>query len=144
MMVKRISIARIARLLGVSRSTLQRSIRRGDLDAYEGKVYLEDLRKHFPALFFNQSPLLERLQFIKDSAFAERVKTTVSPPTETLERQIRRLTVQLNIERASAHKYQALIEAILDKIMEINRSEDIDQRYALDEFSAWLADRFND
>jgi DNA primase large subunit len=84
------------------------------------------------------------LQFIKDSAFAERVKTTVSPPTETLERQIRRLTVQLNIERASAHKYQALIEAILDKITEINRSEDIDQRYALDEFSAWLADRFND
>ena len=144
MSAKRISSARVARLLGVSRATLRRTIRKGDLDTFEGKVYLEDLRKHFPALFFNQSPLLERVQIIKDSAFAERVRTTALPSTETLERQIRRLTVQLNIERAKAYKHQVLIEAILEKIVEITGSENIDQRYALDELSAWLADQFND
>ena len=140
-MAQRLGVAKAARLLGVSRDTLQQLIRNGELKTFEGQVELDDLRKRFPALAFNQSPKLERAQIIKDAAFGERVTQRVVPSSETYERQIRRLKVNLNIERAKARKYQTLIEDMLQKLTEMSGSDE-NKEDVLDELNVWLLRRF--
>jgi CDP-4-dehydro-6-deoxyglucose reductase len=140
-MAQRLGIAKAARLLGLSRDALQQLIRNGELITFEGQVDLDDLRNRFPALAFNQSPMIERAQIIKDAAFGERVKQHVAPTTESLERQIRRLMVDLNVERAKARKYQGLIEDLLQKIAKIDETSQ-DKGMVLAELNTWLLERF--
>ena len=90
-MSQRLGVARAARLLGVSRVTLQQLIRNGELSTFEGQVDLDELTERFPGLAFNQSPMLERASIIKESAFGERVKQRVAPNTDTLQQQIKQL-----------------------------------------------------
>lgn len=142
-MAHRLGIAKAARLLGISRSALQHLIRNGDLSTFEGQVDFEELRQRFPALAFNQSPEIERANIIKDMAFGERVQQRVAPETETLERQIRRLKVDLNVERVKSRKYQLLIVDLMDKINDLSQSGDMADDALLRELNNWLLARFN-
>lgn len=142
-MANRVGIAKAARMLGISRAALQHLIRSGDLTTFEGQVDFEELRQRFPALAFNQSPEIERARIIKEMAFGERVQQHVAPATDTLERQIRRLRVDLNVERTKSRKYQLLIVDLMEKITEMSQSEQMDSDVMLQELNAWLLNRFN-
>ena len=61
-MTRYMGVAKAAKLLGVSRENLQRLIRRGDLQTFEGQVDLEVLKKRFPALALDDSSAVERAQ----------------------------------------------------------------------------------
>lgn len=141
-MAHRLGIAKAARLLGISRAALQQLIRNGDLSTFEGEVDFDELRKRFPALAFNQSPEIERARLIKDMAFGERVQQRVAPSTDTLEHQIRRLKVDLNVERAKSRKYQSLLVDLMDKITEMSQSGKSEDDVLLQQLNAWLLERF--
>jgi CDP-4-dehydro-6-deoxyglucose reductase len=141
-MTQRVGVAKAARLLGVSRMTLQQLIRNGQLSTFEGEVDLDELCKRFPGLAFNQSPMLERANIIKDSAFGERVKQQIVPSTDTLQEQIKRLKVELNVERGKARKYQALIEDLLSKMTKIRQYDELDDKARLEELNLWLLEQF--
>lgn len=141
-MSRRLGVAKAARLLGVSRVTLQQLIRRGELSTFEGEVDLDELCKRFPGLAFNQSPMLERASIIKDSAFGERVKQRVAPSSDTLQQQIRQLNVELNIERSKARKYQALIVDLLQQMSEMRQRDKLDDKARLEQLNLWLLEQF--
>ena len=142
-MANRVGIAKAARLLGMSRATLQKLIRSGELPTFEGQVDYDELRERFPALAFNQSPEVERARIIKDTAFGERVQERVAPTTDSLNKQIRRLKVDLNIERTKARQYQKLIEDMLAKISVLDGPYDNQGDDVLQQLNAWLLEQFN-
>lgn len=142
-MAHRLGVAKAARILGISRTALQQLIRNGDLSTFEGEVDFDELRQRFPALAFNQSPEIERASIIKDTAFGERVQQRVAPSSETLERQIRRLKVDLNVERVKSRKYQLLIVDLMEKITELQQAEATHDDALLQDLNAWLLERFN-
>ena len=142
-MAKYVSVARAAHLLGITRGQLQELIRTGELDTFEGQVELENLRKNFPALAFNQSPVVERANIIKDSAYGERLQKLINPPADVLKAKIRRLSVDLNVERTRARDYQEIIEALLEKLTELQLHSDASQRELIHELNLWLLARFD-
>ena len=142
-MAKFVSVARAAQLLGVSRASMQRLIRNGELSTFEGQVELEQLRKNFPALAFNDSPIVERARIIKDSAYGERLQKLINPPADVLQAKIRRLSVDLNVERTRARDYLDIINSLMDKLSHMQQIGDESQRHVIHELNLWLLARFD-
>ncbi|HEY5601615.1 MAG TPA: hypothetical protein VIM41_00750 [Gammaproteobacteria bacterium] len=141
-MAKYVNVAKAARLLGISRSRMQELIRTGELQAFEGQVEVQQLRSKFPALAFNESPIEERAKIIKDTAFGERLQKLMEPPADVLKAKIRRLSVDLNVERTKARDYQGIIEDLLKKLSEMQQFSNESQRRIIHELNLWLVARF--
>ena len=143
MAIKYVAVARAAKLLGVSRAKLQQLIQKGELDTFEGKVDVELLRHKFPGLDFKEDETFERAQIIKEHAFGERIQKIIAPPTDVLEAQIKRLKVDLNVERTRARDYHDIILGILDKLSELQETGDDQHKQIVHELNMWLLARFN-
>jgi CDP-4-dehydro-6-deoxyglucose reductase len=83
-MPRYLTLSRAARLVGVRRGVLQSKIRSGELAAFEGMVSEEDLLRAYPQARLEDNSVLERLEAIKDAAFARRVRERVLPSAEVL------------------------------------------------------------
>lgn len=142
-MAKLVSVAKAARILGISRARMQQLIRNGDLQTFEGQVEVEILRSKFPRLAFNESPDLERANIIKDSAYGERIQNLVQPPTDVLQAKIRRLSVDLNVERTRARDYEDIINGLLEKLGDMQHYSDESQRRIINDIHMWLLARFD-
>jgi len=123
---------------------LQILIRNGDLVTFEGKVDIEELHKRFPGLVLNESEIVERTNIIKDSAYGERIQSRVEPPLEELQAQIKRLNIDLNVERAKARNYHDIVQDLLRKLTELQALENEQQRLVIKELNVWLLARFDE
>lgn len=142
-MAKYVSVAKAAQVLGVTRARLQELIRSGELETFEGRVELEHLRKNFPALAFNEPKIEERTRVIKESAYGNRLQKLMQPSSEVLQAKLKRLTVDLNVERTRARDYQDIIEGLLKKLDELQQFADPNQRELIYELNIWLVARFD-
>jgi CDP-4-dehydro-6-deoxyglucose reductase len=141
-MAEYVNVAKAARILGISRSRMQELIKTGELQTFEGQVEMQELRNKFPGLAFNESPIVERTKIIKDTAFGERIQKLVEPPSDVLKAKIRRLSVDLNVERTRARDYQGVIEDLLEKLSEMQEFSNESQRRIIHELNIWLLARF--
>jgi len=137
-MTRLIDAAKAARYLGISRSELQKLIRTGDLTNFEGKVDLQQLEKLYPAMIVPPSSIMEDTSIIRDSAYARRLQNLFDSTPEELEAQIRRLRVQLSVERVKARSNQKLVSDLLDFVGELQQDANSDQRRILQELNEWL------
>jgi CDP-4-dehydro-6-deoxyglucose reductase len=83
-MPRYLTLSRAARLVGVRRGALQSKIRSGELAAFEGMVSEEELSRAYPEAHLEDNAFLERLEAIKEAAFARRVRERVLPSPEIL------------------------------------------------------------
>lgn len=142
-MGKYVGVAKAARILGVTRSRLQELIRNGDLETFEGQVEIDELRKTFPALAFGEPDIEERTRIIKDAAYGNRLEQLVKPSADVLEAKVKRLAVDLNVERTKARDYQDIIEGLLEKLSDMQQDANSAQRELIYELNIWLLARFD-
>lgn len=142
-MARYMGVAKAAKLLGVSRDNLQQLIRRGDLITFEGQVDLEELKSRFPALALDESPMLERTQIIRDTAYAKRVAERLSPSKDDLITQIRRLKVELSVANVKHRSYRKLFSELLEKLNELQQRSETNQKQLIHELNSWLLERID-
>jgi len=106
-MPRYLSLSRAARLVGVRRGALQARIRAGELDAFEGMVSEENLLRAYPEARLEDNAVLERLEAIKEAAFARRVREHVLPSAEVLMARL----AELEHYRAIVQELQARLRA---------------------------------
>ncbi len=63
-----LTLSRAARLAGVTRAELQRRIRRGDVETFEGAVAVSDLLRLYPQVSLSDDEALARVERIKSEA----------------------------------------------------------------------------
>ncbi|MDH5324540.1 MAG: hypothetical protein OEZ68_08190 [Gammaproteobacteria bacterium] len=139
-MAKWMGVAKAAKYLGVPRSLLQEMARQGDLHTFDGRVDLEELKSHFPAMAWDESPMVERARIIRNNAYARRLQDTLFDSQETLESQIRRLTVELAVHKTKEAMYREIIVDLMDKLSQLQHTDSY-KNFA-EELNAWLLHRF--
>lgn len=77
-------LARVARLVGVSRADLQRRIRAGELMTFDGEIELDELLRVFPDVKWQDDGEYEHVEEIKRKAFGKRIMERVLPDKEVL------------------------------------------------------------
>jgi CDP-4-dehydro-6-deoxyglucose reductase len=111
-MPDRLSLSRAARLVGVSRATLQKKIRLGELESFDGTVSADDLAQAFPTVSLEDNTVFERLQSIKDNAYAGRIRERILPPAEVLAARLSDLSRQLAGSRSLLNQYQGVVSRL--------------------------------
>lgn len=105
-----LSLSRAARLAGVTRAELQRHIRRGDIETFEGQVQVRDLLRVYPSLSLEKTGMLEDVERIKADALPRLVSVdTQLPPPEVLLARIRALAAALTDKVALLAAQDALL-----------------------------------
>ncbi|MBL1275959.1 MAG: 2Fe-2S iron-sulfur cluster binding domain-containing protein [Ectothiorhodospiraceae bacterium] len=113
-----LSVFRAARLVGVSRSSLQRKIHDEGIETFEGKITVDDLLALFPRTTLEHDSEYDRVQYIKQHAFAKRVREHLLPDVDVLAGRVAELGRELASTRAHLAQYQTILEQITTHLRE--------------------------
>lgn len=117
-----LSVFRAARLVGITRSALQKRIHDGDLTTFEGQVALDDLLNLYPAAPLDDDSEYKRVQKIKSQAFAKRVRERILPDAEVLADRISELARKLATAQSELAWQQHLSEEIRQRLNELREN----------------------
>lgn len=117
-----LSVFRAARLVGVSRGTLQRKIHEEGTATFEGKIRVDDLLNLFPKTKLQHDSEYERVQYIKNHAFAKRVREHLLPDADVLANRVSELGRELASTRAHLAQYQTILDQITTRLREAGES----------------------
>lgn len=105
-------LSRAARLVGVARGSLQKKIRDGELQSFDGMVAPEELLRVFPGTQLENTAELDRVAQIKDRAFGKRVFERALPDKEVLAARIKEIGRELAQSRAQLDFYRSIVERL--------------------------------
>ena len=131
-----LTLSRAARLIGVRRGALQGKIRSGELATFEGMVSAEDLQRAFPQAKLEDNAGLERLERIKDAAFAQRMRERLLPNAEVLAARLTAMSTERSQVEARLEHYRAVVEELQGKLRALGGSAS--PRSAAAQLLEWL------
>ncbi len=110
-----LSLSRAARLAGVTRAKIQKRIRHGEMQTFEGQVAINDLLRVYPSVSLEKNDDFERVEQIKANAFPQNHdEDTRLPSQDVLITRIKSLAEAL-VQRVS--RVEAL-EQLLDEVQD--------------------------
>lgn len=133
-----LSLSRAARLAGVTRAEIQRRIRHGDIETFEGSVAVQDLLRLYPAVSLSNDEALARVERIKSQALPKSYDAdAVLPSPQVLVSRLKRLSETL-VERLSAlGAANALLDQVSERLEALGREPSASTVAAT---RAWLAE----
>lgn len=139
-----LSLSRAARLVGVTRTALQKKIKDGELPSFDGTVTPEDLLRVYPQTQFEDNSEFDRITQIKERAFGKRVFERALPDKEVLAARIADLSKQLAETDARLKRYDELLQKLSDKLGESVTQHGQEVRAALEDFRDWLTGQLDE
>lgn len=133
-----VPLSRVARLVGQPRHTLQKMVRNGEIETFDGMVALEELLRAFPDVAWDDDPELRRVNEIKEKAFARRVLERALPAKEVLAARLTELGDDYAAARALLMHYDDVLGWLDTKIEEIEEDASEETHRALHTLRAFL------
>lgn len=133
-----LTLTRAARLVGSTRGSLQRKIKLGELETFEGMVRTEDLLRAYPDVRLEDNTVIERMAQIKDSAFSKRIRERLLPDAEILVARLTALGKELADTRTQLQQYRDLIERLQATLGVAEQEASGDARQAAVALQSWL------
>jgi len=130
-------LARVARLVGVTRSTLQRMIRDSEISTFDGEVEMEELLRVFPDVKWQADGEFERVEEIKRKAFGKRIMERVLPDKEVLAERLFELGKEFAGAKSMLLHYDQIFRWLEEK-MEAVAEDDSGAADALQSLRIWL------
>jgi CDP-4-dehydro-6-deoxyglucose reductase len=133
-----LTVSRAARLVGVTRSALQKKIHHGELPTFEGQVNLTDLLRTYPQTQMEDNAMLERVERIKAQATPAMREKPPLPSPEVLISRLMTLSHELIAARNELNHYQTFFKTLTQKLQEITQMATTPLREDLQALSTWL------
>ena len=130
-------LSRVARLVGVSRSALQRKIRNNELATFDGEVDMEELLRVFPDVRWEDDGEYRRVEEIKRKAFGKRVFERVLPDKEVLAERLYELGKEFAASKSLLLHYDQVFDWLETKMDEM-AEDDPASADALMSLKIWL------
>lgn len=138
---EKIGVSQAARLLKVARSEIQSLIKSGQLETFEGKVDIDDLRTLFPTMDVELNSVHRDLEFIRKAAYSNRVQSRLMPSRGDVQANLDKTRMQLLVEKQKATTYTNIMEELLSYMIGLRVEANEDERRVIDELSHWLVDK---
>lgn len=133
-----LTLTRAARLVGVTRGALQKKIKNGELQTFEGMVKPDDLLRVYPDTRLEESDGLERFTLIKDEAFAHRIRERILPEPEVLAERLSGLGKELARTRALVERYKSITDWLYEKFTDYEKSGAPEIQHIMGPLKLWL------
>ncbi len=141
-MTELLSLSRAARLAGVTRAEIQKRIRHGEMQTFEGQVAISDLLRVYPSVSLEKSDDFERVEQIKANAFPQNHdEDTRLPSQAVLVTRIKSLAEALVQRVSRVDALEHLLDEVRERLAKI--STDVPDTHAatLHDLDAWLQTR---
>jgi len=120
-----LTLAKAARLVGITRGVLQQQIRNGELTTFEGKLSITDLLRLYPQTKMEDTTMLERVTRIKAASQRgrgrEQETISLATPVEVLTTHLAALNEELS---ETKHRYTRLVERVNRYLEEILKTKE--------------------
>lgn len=137
-----LNISRAAKLVGISRRQIQRDIKAGNLDVFEGDVTVNSLLQFYPQVKLDNQRELERVERIQQNAVFK-VQMDSLPSERILADQLNKLqTKYLESERKVA-EYEALLMESRLRLERMQKDCDRQQKQTLAAFIGWMMNQYH-
>ena len=143
-MIEKLGVAKAARLLGVSRSHLQKLIKNGELNTFEGYLRYEDLKNLFPQLAVDNESMHREVDLIKKAAFSNRLQDLLIPSVDNLTEQLSSMKVKFLVEQQKATYYHEVLMQYLKYMSEVRVESDVTEKQLIDQLSNWLLKKLDE
>jgi CDP-4-dehydro-6-deoxyglucose reductase len=132
-------LSRAARLAGVTRSELQKKLRDNDIEAFEGKITVNNLLAIYPDADLESDPVFERIQQIKADARPKRdYSDGWLPDPEVLMTRLKEINSVLMRTKSSLNYAEQLLKETLQRLAHARAAEGDGQTASVDELFKWL------
>lgn len=140
-----LSLSRAARLVGVSRSALQKNIREGTLETFEGKIAITDLLRVYPDTQMEDETMLEKVATIKAKARPKRGghDDTTLPSAEVLASRLALLNHDLVNVSSQLNRYACLVDKVKQKLHLLNTNDNVSLNQEISALYDWLETELN-
>lgn len=132
------SLSRVARLVGVSRSALQRMVKEGTLQSQNGQVEMDELLRVFPDVKWEDDGEYARVEEIKKKAFAKRIFERALPDREVLADRLFDLSTEFAAAKSLLTHYEQLFDWTLKKLDDVAESGGPATLQAVSSLKQWL------
>ena len=133
-----LSLSRAARLVGVNRSELQKRVKQGELDAFDGMVTIDNLLASYPSAQLEDNTEYRRVLLIKEKAFGKRVFERVMPDTETLAIRVNELSRELTLSQIQVKHFKIMLDRLHEKFVDIKKQCGPESNTTMDSLKDWL------
>lgn len=135
-----LNLSRAARLAGVTRSELQKRIRRGEITTFEGEITVDDLLRVYPEVKLEKSGDLERVEHIKAAALPRSHQAdSVLPSPQVLIARLKSMSKVLVQKAAALEAAEGILSDLDARLAAMAESVDADTAVCTRELQAWLA-----
>ncbi|CCQ74706.1 hypothetical protein [Magnetospira sp. QH-2] len=142
-MGKPIAVSKAARMMGVSRSDLNKRLLAAGIPTFEGHVDLERVKCIAPSLDMADSLMVERVAHIRANPSKGINDNKTLPSQRELADDVRHLTTEVMVANNQAARYRMLLDEVAGKLGELQTSESGDRRDMAFELCAWLRGRID-
>lgn len=139
-MGQRIGVAKVAKLLGITRRDLNKRLQAADIPTFEGEVDYEKVRCIAPSLNFGD-PAVRRAQYLREDTSRTFQKDKETLERESLEHEVKHLTTELMIASREAEYFQDILQEMADRLGEVQMNERGDRQGLAFELCGWLRNR---
>ena len=139
-MENRIGISKAAKMLGIARSDLNERLISAGIETFEGEVDFESVKRIAPSLNLSESEILQRVQFIRENCAKLSEHNQARSTEDELDCQVQKLMTELMVETRRGDRYRHIIDDVIGKLGELQKSEDEHTRELALELSSWLVD----
>jgi len=132
-----LNIATAAKLVGISRREIQKAIKAGNLNVFEGEVSVSSLKDHYPHVKLENERELDRVERIQQNALYK-IQLDSMPSQRVMADQINKLQVRLRDSEQKVKEYEALLMEAHQRLELMGEDCDRRQKQTLAAFSAWM------
>ena len=131
-------LSRVARLVGQSRSAIQRLIHDGELSTFDGMVDMAELLRVFPDVQWEDDGEFKRVEEIKAKAFGKRVFERTLPDKAVLAERLYELGKEFAAAKSLLLHYDEVFRFLGDKLQDVAESGGAATEEAVAGLKQWL------
>ncbi len=136
-----LNIATAAKIVGISRRQIQKEIKAGNLDVFEGDVTVDSLLNFYPNVKLNNERELDRVDRIQSNAVFK-VQADSIPSERVMADQINKLQIKLQESQQQVREYENLLVESKRRLEAMQEDCDRQQKQILSAFVSWMTSQY--
>lgn len=136
-----LNISKAAKLAGISRRQIQREIKAGNLDVFEGDVSVSSLLHFYPHLRLDNEREIDRVERIQHNAIFK-IQADSIPSERIMADQINKLQSRLRDAEQKVFEYENLLMESKERLEAMQKDCDRQQKQTLAAFLGWMMGQY--
>lgn len=136
-----LNISTAAKMVGIGRRQIQKEIKAGNLDVFEGDVTVSSLLNFYPHLKLENERELDRVERIQQNAIYK-IQADSIPSERLMADHINKLQIKLQESEQRVHEYENLLMESKNRLEIMQKDCDRQQKQTLAAFIGWMMGQY--